>query len=80
MTTDGYSEVSGLARWVVINVNQLEPLQLTRRGIMMELSSDWTIDYSSLKAGVGVTKKYRGCHRSRAVCDKVLPAAEVSSI
>jgi hypothetical protein len=44
----------------------------------MELSINLTVDCSGLEAGVGVAKRYRGCHRSRAVCDEVLPAASVS--
>ena len=60
----------------VISAGQLGLLQLTGRGVVMELSINRTVDCSGLEAGVGVAKRYRGCHRSRAVCDEVLPAAE----
>jgi hypothetical protein len=60
----------------VISAGRLGPLQLTRRGMVIELSINLTVDCSGLEAGVGVTKRYQGCHRSRAVCDEVLPAAE----
>jgi hypothetical protein len=54
----------------------LDHEQLTRRSIVMKFSIDRTVDYSGLEAGVGGAKRYRGCHRSRAVCDEVLPTAE----
>ena len=41
------------------------PLQLTRRGMLMELCI--AVDYSGLEAGVSVAKRYRGCHRDRVV-------------
>jgi hypothetical protein len=46
----------------------------------MELSINRAVDCSGLEAGVGVAKRYRGCHRSRAVCDEVLPVAECLDI
>jgi len=43
----------------------LDHLQLTRRGIENNIGR--TVDYSGLEAGVGVAKRYRGCHRGRVV-------------
>jgi hypothetical protein len=52
---------------VVVSAGHLEPVQLTRRGILMILIMDVTVNNPSLEAGVGVTKGYRGCHRIRVV-------------
>jgi len=58
----------------VISLGQLGPLQLTGSGIENNIGR--TIDYSGLEAGVSGAKRYRRCHRSRAVDDEGLtPAA-----
>jgi hypothetical protein len=45
--------------------------------MVMKLSVDRTVDCSGLEAGVGVTKRYRGCHRNRVILRRsVLTAAE----
>jgi hypothetical protein len=46
----------------------------------MELSINLTVDCSGLEAGVGLGKRYRGCHRSRVVCDEVLPAESLDAV
>jgi hypothetical protein len=61
MTTNGFGGVCGCSRRLALA--SLDYLQLTRRGIVMELSR--TVNYSSLEARVGVAKRYRGCHYSR---------------
>jgi hypothetical protein len=81
MTTNGFGGVSGRSgREAVISrgYSKLGPLQLTSRGVVMELSINLTINCSGLEAGVGGAKSYRGCHRSRAVLRRgtVLPAVE----
>ena len=42
----------------------------------MKFNIDPTVVSSELEAGVGLAKIYRGCHRSRVVCDEVLTATE----
>ncbi len=65
MTTDGFGGVSRRAGGgAVISAG---PLELTRRGMVMDLSINLTVDYSGLEAGVGVAKRYHGCHRGRVV-------------
>jgi hypothetical protein len=49
--------------------------------MVMKLSVDRTVDCSGLEAGVGVAKRYRGCHRSRVILRRsVLTAAECVNI
>jgi hypothetical protein len=70
MTIDGFGGVSGRSREVLSLLAvpaSLDYLQLTRRGMLMKFSINRTVDCSGLEAGVGVTKRYRGCHRSRVV-------------
>ncbi len=51
----------------VISAGQLGPLELIRRGVVIDLSINLTVDYSGLEDGVGAAKRYRGCHRGRVV-------------
>ena len=68
MTIDRFGGVSGRSReGLSLAPVSLDHLQLTRRGMVMKFSINWTVDCSGLEAGVGVTKRYRGCHRSRVV-------------
>jgi hypothetical protein len=81
MTIDGLGGVSSRSgAGPLLAPVRLDPLQLTRRGMPMELSFDWAVDCSGLKAGVGVTKKYCRCHRSRMVCDEGSTAAKYIDI
>jgi hypothetical protein len=68
MTTDEFGGVSIRSRaGPSLTLVSLDPLQLTRRGMVMKLSVDRTVDCSGLEAGVGVAKRYCGCHCSRVV-------------
>jgi hypothetical protein len=68
MTTDGFGGVSNRSRaGLSLAPVNLDPLRLTGRGMVMELSINRTVDYSGLEARVGVAERYRGCHRSRVV-------------
>jgi len=72
MTIEGFGGVSGRsAGGDVISAGSAWTLQLTRRGMVMKLSIDRTIEYSTLEARVALAKRYRGCHSSR-ICDQVL--------
>ena len=63
MTIDGFGGVSSRSRaGPSLAPVSLDHLQLTRRGMVMKFSINRTVDYSGLEAGVGVTKRYRGCH------------------
>ena len=64
MTIDGFGGVSGRSgAEPSLAPASLDYLQLTRRGMVMELSR--TVNYSGLEARVGVAESYRGCHHSR---------------
>jgi hypothetical protein len=79
MTIDGFGGVSRRSgAGPSLALASLDYLQLTRRGMVMELSR--TVNYSGLEARVGVAERYRGCHRSRVVCDEVLTAAECVNV
>jgi hypothetical protein len=68
MTTDGFGGVSSRSRaGPSLAPVSLDPLQLTRRGMVMEYCIDWAVEDPDLEAGIGVAKGYRGCHRSRVV-------------
>jgi hypothetical protein len=68
MTADGFGGVSGRSRvGLSLAPVSLDPLQLTRRGMVVKNSIDRTDDSPGLEAGVGAAKGYRGCHRSRVV-------------
>ena len=81
MTIDGFGGVS-LRSWAgsLLALASLDHVQLTRRSMVMKFSIDRTIDYSGLEARVGGAKRYRGCHRSRVICDEVLTAAECVNV
>jgi hypothetical protein len=71
MTTDGFGGVSGRSgAGPSLAPASLDHLQLTRRGMVMNFSIDLTVDNPGLEAGVGVAKRYRGCHRN--ICNEVL--------
>jgi hypothetical protein len=68
MTIDGFGGVSSRSRaGLSLALVSLDPLQLTRRGMLMNRSIDRTVNNSGLEARVGVAKRYRGCHRNRVV-------------
>jgi hypothetical protein len=65
---NGFGRVSGCSReGLSLAPVSLDYLQLTRRGIVIKFSINQTVDCSGLEAGVGMTKRYRGCHCSRVV-------------
>jgi hypothetical protein len=51
-------------------------LQLTRRGMMMELGIDRTVDDPSLETGVRIAKGYRGCHDSTVIFSRTVKGTE----
>lgn len=67
MTIDGFGGVSGRSAGTSLARGRLGPLRLTRRGMVMELSIDGTVEYSTLEARVAPAKIYRGCHYSRGL-------------
>jgi hypothetical protein len=68
ITIDGFGGVSSRSRAGPLSaLGSLDPLILTKRGMVMELSIDLAVDYSGLEAGVSVAKRDRRCHRNRVV-------------
>jgi hypothetical protein len=79
MTIDGFNRVfKRFKAGLLLALASLDYLQLTRRGIVIELSR--TVNYSSLEARVSVAERYRGYYYSRVVCDKVLVAAKCVNV
>ena len=76
MTTDGFGGVSSRSRaGLSLAPVSLDPLQFTW-SMVMEFCIDWAVDDPGLESGVGIAKRYGGCHYSRVLGDKVLTAAE----
>jgi hypothetical protein len=68
ITTDRFGGVSSCSRaGPSLVLVSLEPLQLTRRGMVMKLSIDQTVNCSGLKAGVSISKGICGCYRSKVI-------------
>jgi hypothetical protein len=79
--SNGFGGVSSRSRAApLLAPVSLDLLQLTRRGIVIELSINRTVNYSGLEAGVNRAKRYSECYRSRVVCDEVLILAKCVNI